>query len=241
VGLIKFGGKRQPVLRKQPQGAGAFHHIFEAVAGPSAAPKTAENLAYLVNQSPDLSESVFRAFNLKGELPRYFDPRFGLGATLEDFTRPEFWWLRRGYLMSAGADVASVAAQQSFVSLTGAPNRLTIVEQLRIDSATANAAVVVGLGGAVAAGAASSADLRDDRTGPLTSTISGASIVSGTSAAPVIPGFTFPVRVGPGQTAVLGPFILSGVANLNVICSNVNISLCVSFHWRERELLPTER
>jgi hypothetical protein len=245
VGLIRFGGTRKnPVLKKQPQGTGAFHHIFEAISGPAAAPKTPEGIAYLVNQNPDQSEVIFRALNLKGELPRLIDPRFNGSIQMEDYTKPEYWWLRRGVLMQAGADQAAVAAQQSFVSWTPLQTtRLYVIERVRIYSVTANAGGVIGLGAAVAGGANQTNSNRDDRIAGTTADFtkgSGAVVVAGTSAAPVSPPGAIPFRLAPGAALDFGPYVITGRSVLSVLLSNVNIQLCVSFEWRERELLPSE-
>jgi hypothetical protein len=195
----------------------------------------------LVGQ-PDLGEQLFRSLDLKGDLPQQLDPTFASSLTVEDLTRPEFWWLRRGRLFSSGAFIAAVAGQQSFASLApiNTPG-LAIVERVYVGSNGGPAVSLCGLGPAVAAGTVQQVNVNDDRNG-LVAQPSLLALTTGTSAAPTPPNNGISFVTPSAATVVLeGPWILTGNQNLVVLHITPNIPLTVGFKWRERAIQNNER
>lgn len=244
-GLLGKSAAIAPVIKRGQAPGGYKPPIFEPVAGPAFAPRAQVGAEYLVNQNPDQSELIFRALNIKGALPKHIEPKFDLALQVEDWTRPEFWWLKRGQTATIGDSVAAVAAQQGFVDISFAPNRMAIIDSMII----ANTAAVaqnfrIGVGTPVAAGTIVPKEVRDDRCGAAgtgSANQVSAVITSGTNAAPVVGLNDIVVATTAGQTLTLPiNYVMTGRVNLHVVSLALNAQFAAWFLMRERELLQTE-
>jgi len=235
-GILKPGNAavdRVPVKQRGPLFPGA-------AAGPAAAPDTSTHLAFLQVGQQDLSETMFRALRIKGQLPKLIDPRFNVSIQGEDFTKPEYWWLRRGILGYVGDFVGAVAGQFSFIDLSIAQRRLSVIESIVLTNRNGAAASYrFGFGAAVAVGGTNGNQPRDDRTaGRAITTL----MTSGTNAAPLLGPNDFFISLAPGTSIVIpGPYIMTGIQNFHCIMMVVNQELMCHFNLRERELYPEEQ
>lgn len=204
-------------------------------------PVLERGLAYLKVGTPDFGQMVQRILRIKGTVPDLTDPRYNLGFTIEDATRPEFWWSRKGVRGAGGVNVLAVAAQQSFVSFTVAQRKLVIIESIRI-GVTAATGVTAGFGALPAAGTTTVPMGADDRVfSPSFSPGSSLSVVGGTSAAPTAILNPQWYNLFANQSMdLLCPIILTGLINYNIILSTANLSLTMAYTFRERELYPEE-
>jgi hypothetical protein len=201
-----------------------------------------KGLAYLKIGTPDFGQMVQRGLRIKGLVPDTTDPRYNLGITVEDFTRPEFWWLRRGIWGAAGGNQGAVAGQQSFITLALPQRKLVVIEQIQI-STVIDTGFVVGFGPVAGGGGVVTANGADDRA--LNSTGNPGTallIVQGTAAAPTVPaGANFYNAFAKVPIFVNTPIVMTGNSlNFNLILNTALAALTWSIRWRERELYPEE-
>lgn len=193
----------------------------------------------------DIATQVGRALSVQGFVPARLDANLELGITAEDFTRPEFWHLRRGRLLGIGNNTPAVAAQLGFVYLQGAAGTLTIIE--RIEIFNRNAAVQrVAIGFQAAAPAAGFAPIRaptrDSRVG-LTSNPTSTGFSAGNAVGPTVPTTYVSAYIGAGQLwASEVPWVMTGAGVFFTLVNDltVNQTLDVELYWRERVILETE-
>lgn len=204
---------------------------------------------YLIGQ-PTVAEQVMRALGLKGDLPQRVDGLFALGLTVDDFTRPEYAWLRRESLYEQGANIAAVAAQFSnaYLTITG-QRALAVVEQIIIvnldAAATRNFRFAVRSVTAFPYAVTGTGSSRDDRaTGPANSI---ARFGSGTSAARQVNGGPFVSVPSLGTLIVPVSIILTGATDntgaqgaLCVETDIVNVPCMIGWIWRERSIMDSE-
>ena len=202
-------------------------------------------IPYMLVGQPELSEQTMRALELKADLPQYVEAKYQLGVTVQDWTLPEYWWLRRGRTYRSGGVTGPVAAQLSYqtLNLVSGPlpgTQMAIVDSVLISNTTAAAgqyqaylATPAVLGGLI------NAQQADDRqVGPPAFEVRGNSAV----AAPVSLASQVNVFIPAGSTFKLdGPWILTGNAMLVVLCLTVNTSVAVTIQWKERAMLTSER
>lgn len=198
----------------------------------------------LDNNQQDYATQVLRAMQLQHRSPTHLDAQIGLGIQVDDYTRPEFWTLRKGSLWQSWAQAGPVAAQYSYVNFQGAPGTLAVIESLIITNIS-GAAFAVQMGMALQdAGAVVPSTPRDDR-GWATS--SACNVEQGTAAAPINPigGLLYV----PNNTSTVIPVEIvvtsatkgaSPFAVFKVVSTAVNVRLDVTMQWRERALLPSE-
>lgn len=195
-----------------------------------------ESGLYLVNQ-PDIPQRMFRALDLQGSLPHELEPRYRGVIVAEDLTLPEFWYSRRGRRFQGGSAIGAVVGQQCFsqlipLGLTTTARLIAIVDSVFVSSPAGGAtAFSIGLGGPPAASTARASLQADDRHNAS----SACSIQDGTSAAPVTPGGALVVDIAGSQTLeIRGPWILTGISNLVVVSTTVNVGVRIGYRWRER-------
>lgn len=192
---------------------------------------------------PDLSELTFRALQLKGALPAHLDRQIQLGLTVEDFTRPEFWWLRRGQLGYWPVNLPAVAGQLGTATIQGASGVLAVVERVIISNPAAAArSFLVGLSTALpGAGGVGQGLSRDTRSpsGTNCAVLGQAKAF----AAPVTPTGNWLLTIQAGDTIILEPnAVLSGTgAFYTVQALTVNEVLACQLEWRERVQLSSEQ
>lgn len=192
---------------------------------------------------PDVPDQVFRALQLKGALPGELDRRIQLGMNVEDFTRPEFLWLRRGSYGYGGVNQNALAANFGWATITGGVGRVATVELIQIVNRNAVAAEfqVGWVNGAPSAGGVAFPGVnRDDRGG--TGATLGAILQGARNAAianPPINPILISVPAG-GSYDLDQPWMLTGAAILAVVGFVVNSTVCVNFFWRERTQLTSE-
>jgi len=220
----------------------------------------ADEVGFMLLGQSEIAEQAMRGLELKGDLPQRIYSRMDLSITAEDMTQPEFYYLRRMSSWSKRVSIGAVAAQFPKASIA-APNvagdiRSTLAIVDRIIIRNAGAAVdayqigIVMTGPSGTAGVAAPTTARDDRFQIVgASATCACSLAAGNAAASsFVNEGNMLVSVGIGATLVVeGPWILSGVANVSFASRlmvegvTVNAGLDVSFIWRERALLTSER
>lgn len=190
---------------------------------------------------PDVSEVTFRALQLKGALPAHLDRQIQLGIQADDFTLPEFWWLRRGLLGTMMLSSAALAANVSWVAVRAPVGTLAVVDSVFILNNNAVASTVI-LGmrdippGAGTFGAAVSS--RDARAGAGRCSVEGVATQSAGIATP-FPSILVTLAPSEGREFRI-PFVLANGWVLSVCQQAVNQSVVACFQWRERTMLSSE-
>jgi len=203
--------------------------------------------AVLDQNQQDYASQLAKALGLQARIPGHLDPRIQVGLTLDDFTRPEFWNIRRGKMWQGHVALGAGVGFKAFAQLQGSAGTLCVVQRITISNLSAavqtyqwglsrwNATVTTTPG----------ANSRDDRAG--LSINNPACILTGgnTTAAPFQPKGQ--VQVGIGASEVIDcDMILTGkiavvdALAFSVACVTANVPLDVSFEWRERAILPSE-
>lgn len=193
----------------------------------------------------DYSTQVSKALSLTQRTPGHLDPRIQLGVTVDDFTQPEFWYLRKGELGSLFVPASAVAAQVCYAQLQPAAGKLVVVTAFTVVNygvlfTVCNYGFAIGEGG----GTVASGLPRDDRNLPGQL---GSTVRYGATAAPIIPNGG-QVLVGVNQSirtecefVMTSPTKLASPFNVfKVLGSQLNQRLDITIEWRERALLPTE-
>jgi hypothetical protein len=188
----------------------------------------------------DYPTQLNKALGLQVRPPGHIDPRVSVGVQLDDYTSPEYWWLRRGIRGYAGDARGATAAQYAFFAIQCLPGSVLVVEKLVISKDAAAEYLIVGLQAAQPAAAAATAGTPTDSRAFGQG---GAArwVLSSSVAVPTGPVIPTRIYCGAAQSVVLDtPFILTNGFWLSVICQAVNTSLGVTAFYRERRLLPSE-
>jgi hypothetical protein len=215
-------------------------------------------VGWMVQNAPELSEQAQRALDLKGQLPlQQVDPHLALDIQVDDWTRPEYAFLRRRILYQQVSGAANVAAQFSQVGLLVPATRVLLAHVYRItivsSGATFTAQVGVtaqGVGGMVGAVSGFSADDRalaiagGGRSGCALTAGNAAALIQGTG----LTGLRFVQVPANGSVTIDTNFTLTsrqppGSTNFPIVvveATTVNIGMQVSFEWWERALLTSE-
>jgi len=192
----------------------------------------------------DYTAQVGKALSIQGSVPGHVDPRLSTGIQVDDFTRPEFAYLRRLTLAYFGSNVpAGGAGLFGFSSIRGGSGKIVVVEKVLIGNPTAATIVFsCGVQGAFPSGVGAVAGTaRDTRFG--VGTLNTLAVVrGGTDAAPVAPSLPFQVAVPAGATYCLEPqIVLVGVGSFfSIIAGTANVAISAAWFWRERAQLHTE-
>lgn len=195
----------------------------------------------LDQNQPDYASQVAKANALQGTPPGHLESTYGVGITLDDYTAPEFWWLRRGLLGFWGGLQAAVAAQAGWVGIQGAVGTLTIVKRTIITNPTATAqSVFVGLTTVTpSAGAYFPCPVRDTRGGSASQCATTGGVRA--SAANTAPTTPLRVFVPPTSSVVIEiPFVLTGAAFFSAQCQTLNADFAANIEFAERALLVSE-
>jgi hypothetical protein len=206
-----------------------------------------EALAYRLIGQPELAEQLQRAMELKGDTPQLVAPVLGWGVQADDYTREEYWWLRRGTRFCTSANVAAVAGQKAYHQLgrpvAGDRSSIAVTESITlVNQNAAGMLVYIGLQAYPALSAPSVVNIgnMDDRQAANVS--AAFQLSSGTSAAPGTFQGSHSIFLAQGQVAYLPlRYILTGNLLLSIIADVANLSLLADLVWRERALLSSER
>ncbi len=202
---------------------------------------------YLETRDPRVWERLLRAQDLKGDIPQLLAALLSPVALLEDYSQPEYAWLRRTRRLTAASSIGAVAAQYPVVQLTNASsNRIIRVRQLSILNMNAGGAITVGVGivkTAVAVFGSLTFPMCDDRQPPTTAP--GAGNMGATNlAAPMTEMLDmFRLRMPADTMVVLDvPWVLAGLNNgyLTIHGQNQNTALGASVVYDERDQLSSE-
>lgn len=194
---------------------------------------------------------LLRALGIQGDIPGDVSSVMSPGLTIDDFTRPEYWWLRRGQMFGTFGTVAALAGNFSLVQMRapvaiGRTPSIAIIENVIVTNLNAAAQTVfVGLG--VPTGLTSTLGICKTDSRQFSSVLPGGISqfqIETFQVGVAINVFGQLVRVPPAQSMVVpGTWILDneqGALGWIVTGQAVNASLTVSFQWRERPLLPQE-
>jgi len=188
----------------------------------------------------DYPTQISKALALQARVPGELTPRIGCEITIDDFTRPEFQFLRRRQLWDGRVTRAGTAANFGYAVLQGRAGTMVVVTKLIISNFNlTDAAYFVGL-------ATANANFTNGASAPRDSRLVGqtpvASIYSGVAVAPTQPQGKV-VYVKSHETLQLDtPWVMPnnpGTA-LQVVDSVANQIIDVSFEWSERAVLETE-
>jgi len=189
------------------------------------------------------------ALGLQSRVPGHLDRRIGVGITLDDFTRPEYWRSRAGKRFQAYRSVQAVAGQRGFVQVVAQAGVLAVLESAWIGNNSGGAlSFAYGLTSfeaAVGGGGTASLDDRD-----FSVAAPGVLTTFGSAVAPAAPNAGY-ILVPNGVMAEIplgGGVVLTGKANpagvvpVWKVCANsVNVAFEVITFWRERSILPSEK
>lgn len=196
--------------------------------------------------NPGIIERLVTALNIRGDVSQDVKGLLPSIALL-NIDNPEYWARQTGgRLMEGSVDLPAVAGQQAFAHLANAdPSIMAIVERVEVtnfDAAVKDATLGIAVIQGTYSVAGSKAG-RDDRQ-PVVGTatpLSAFTPVGGNSAAPTGMG-GHKIHLPPGITSVFtGPWILTGNLSLELLTDTVNWHLTVSYVWRERRKLPSEK
>lgn len=222
-----------------------------------------DDRAILINQL-DIGSRLVRGLDAKGEIPKLTSPDYELEILTEDFTQPEYMWLRRATYWTRSARLAAPGAGLVNVwSLTNAnlaaSKVLAVVDQIWITNDTAaNQLWAIGLSAQNTVGAFVTLDFgpNDVRQSVTPLSVQSAyNINAGTNAVALFPlanAGSFQIMV-PANTCLLVPchYILGdsitrltgGSQSLFVSQGNLNVGGAlegVGFRWLERPQLQSE-
>jgi hypothetical protein len=195
---------------------------------------------------PEYQERLMRALDIKGDIPQELRAQLQPVFVAEDFTQPEFFWLKRGRSFQCFSGVAAVAGQNPVVELqavTGNPDVLAVIDRIIISNPGA-AAITVRFGLNTVrqvAGAVTPTATDERQLGQAAAyRVFTGNVVYANNAAQM--GFDLATR----QSAIIpGPWILSGFGTgagcFGVYADALNVGLQVGVSWRERQLYQTER
>jgi hypothetical protein len=205
-------------------------------------------------QQSEWAEQLARAGDFKADLLQRLDDSVSPGIQLDDMNRPEYLWLRRNVPFAAFRSQPATALNFSQISLQYPVLNglmIAVVESIKIANLSAATDYYnIGLSfGPISAGAqCASTDVRAG--GTLSSALR---IVQTTSVATAFPGGVgsfVRVAVNAGVTQEVNiPYVLTdrnfGGANPSLFLVVENVTLnrecAVSFGWRERLMLTSER
>lgn len=191
------------------------------------------------------AQQIAKAMAVQNTVPAKLDPLISVGIQLEDYSAPEFWWLRRAPLCVGGAAAGPIAAEKPWVQLEAAPGMLLVVEQIVVTNTSGGAhSVDIGLAIGEGGGSVATTQLRDSRYfpgQPVSTTRAGTSLV------PIVPTGFIVALPNNSTTIIPVAFVLGSVVGgppplaLKVLGRAINTSMSVTFVLRERPLLPSEQ
>lgn len=197
----------------------------------------------------DYATQLQRALQLTARSPADLESVLNVGIQVDDFTRPEFWPLRRGTRFQAYRSVTAVVGQRGIFQMQGSIGVLTVIEQVTIENQFgAPLTFNYGIGSANAVATGGGVVATDDR---LFSVVSPATmVVSGASAAPNVPpgghilvpnNTTMDVPLGAGIILTGKPNTAGVFPVWGIVCTGANSVFEVTAFYRERPILDSEK
>lgn len=199
-----------------------------------------------VNQT-DYSSQLTKSLGLQARVPSNLDPRVQVGITLDDYTLPEFWTMRNGSRWSGYTTVGAFVAQRGWWTAQCAGGMMAVLESVTISHRFgAPLEFNYGLNLPEAGGAAGLYAAADDRN---TFGLSNKSLLigGGTVAAPVVPPGGYIICPNDNNVTIYPNAVMTGVTVAGsiscwkIVCALPNAAFTVSYSWRERATLPSER
>ena len=199
-----------------------------------------------VNQT-DYSTQLTKSLGMQERVPGHLDPMISVGVTLDDYTRPEFWTMRNGSRWSGYTVVAGAVGQRGWWTAQCSANMMAVLESVTISHRFgAPLDFNYGLNLPEAGGAAGLYAALDDRN---TFGLSNKSLLigGGTAAAPVVPLGGYIICPNDNNVTIYPNAVMTGVVVAGsisvwkVVCAVANAAFTVSYTWRERATLPSER
>jgi hypothetical protein len=210
-------------------------------------PQLPREPALLDNNQQDYATQLNKALGLQVRPPGHIDARLGVGIQLDDWTRPEFQFLRRMNLYTVRGSVIAVAGQFPVMQLiANVPNSIIVVESALLFNNNGVAQTVSWGWGGFDGGTTQTPDPRDSRN---FGNPGSAYVTINTSAAPTAPSpVGGQIQLAVNQTSVVDlnyvvvnptkGFVNSPVFKL--LGNTVNQTLNAVISYRERVLLQTE-
>jgi hypothetical protein len=195
----------------------------------------------------DYPTQLNKALGLQVRPPGHIDTRVSVGIQLDDFTLPEFNYLRRLNLMSVFVGTAAVAAQFPVIQvIANVPSSLLVVERIIVTNANAAVQTISWGWGGFDGGVTVTPEARDSRN---YQNPGAAYITKQNAAAPTAPnpnaGFvrlpvdaTLDIPINHVVTNPTKGFATS--ACFKIVGNQVFTSLSVTILYRERVLLQQE-
>ena len=208
----------------------------------------------LLSQS-EYSERLMRVLGLKGDLPQYLDPRYGLAFTADDYSLPEWSWPRRMSRWSVGGTGVAGAGVFSIFAFAGqnvaGRNTMGIVDSILVSNpSAATISLTIGLTMSGSGGVALTrfGQILDDRQ--YGNTQSAYAAGTGQNAASPAPaqGFLFSVPAGGSVLVPVTPVVMTNAPNIGgiftsgivIVPTAVNTGFQAGITWRERQLSDSE-
>lgn len=201
-----------------------------------------------VNQQ-DYASQITAALGLQSRVPAHLDSNIQVGLTLDDFTRPEFAWLRKLNRWTSYHGQPGIAGQRASMQLVPTPPVypvLIVIHRMTICNANAAAQAINYGWKQIEAGVPASYATMDLRLGG--NAVPFCSFGRMTNAAPALVragGLVF-VAAGGSATVELD-WVMNSPGNVGsgecfgIVNQAVLQSLDVTLEWSERAILPSER
>jgi hypothetical protein len=208
----------------------------------------------LLGQS-EYSERLMRALGLKGDLPQYLDPRYGLAFTADDFSLPEWSWPRRTARWSVGGTGVAGAGVFSIFAFAGqnvqGRSTLAIMDSILVSNpsaATISATFNVSASGFGGVAFTRFGQLLDDRQFGASQSAYAAGTGQNAASPAAAQAFLFSVPAGGSLLLPVTPIILTNAPNAAatqnlgwvIVPTAVNTGMQVGCTWRERQLSDSE-
>jgi hypothetical protein len=210
-------------------------------------PQLPRQPALLDNNQQDYATQLNKALALQVRPPGHVEATVGLGIQLDDWTRPEFQFLRRSNLYSIRAQQPAVAGQFAVAQMfANVPNTIIVLEAMLLSNNNALAQSISWGWGGFDGGVTQTPDPRDSRN---FGNPGSANVTINTAAAPAAPqpAAGFIQLAGNGNQVIdLNYVICNPTKNFvtsplfKVRALEVNVTLSVTFFYRERVMLQTE-
>jgi hypothetical protein len=201
----------------------------------------------LDNNQQDYATQLNKALGLQVRPPGHIDPRISMGIQVDDFTRPEFNYLRRLSLMSVAVQTAAVAAQFPVVQVVcNAARSVVVLERMLVINGNAGGISVSWGWGGFDGGVTVTPESRDSRNygNPGIAYITKQNVAA--PAAPT-PNAGYLLLAGSASAEIqLNQVIVNPTAGFatspafKILGNQVLTALTVTLFYRERSLLPQE-
>jgi hypothetical protein len=202
---------------------------------------------FLTTRDSRTWERLLRQQDIKGDIPDMIAAHLQPTLQLENYSDPEYAWLRRTRRHTAATSIAAVAGQYSIIQFRNSNTAgATIIRTRYVGIANPNAggALQVGVGitfTSVVAYSTLTTPSLDDRQPPTTA-LAGGNIGVGAQVASLTEmNDLFRVRIPIDSYVLLDiPFILTGRGFLTIHSLSQNVNLMAGITYDERDALSSE-